>query len=328
MHKTYKAAVVQAAPAFLDLQGGVEKTIKYIKEAAANDAKIVVFPECFIPGYPWWVWLQNPAESIVQGYVSRYYDNALVYGSPEAQQIAAAAAEAGITVVLGLTEKIGSTLYIAQWVIGAEGETIRRRRKLRVTHAERYVFGEGDGSDIAVDDIPTLGKVGALSCWEHILSLNRYAMCTMGEEVHCAAWPSFSVYTALTSSLSAEVNCALARTYAVELSCFVLSACSTVSPEMIEELCGTDEGKHKLLQAGGGHSRIFAPDGSELAENLAPTEEGILYATVDTRLIDVAHSVSDPAGHYSRPDVYRLLFNSNKQERIERGEIAGKRTLS
>ena len=147
VHQKYKVAVVQAAPVFLDLDATVDKTISLIEEASANGAKLIAFPETFIPGYPWQIWLGAPAWAIGRGFVQRYFDNSLAFDSPQAEKIRQAVKRARLTAVLGLSERDGGSLYIAQWLIGPDGETIAKRRKLRPTHAERTVFGEGDGSE-------------------------------------------------------------------------------------------------------------------------------------------------------------------------------------
>ena len=130
-------------------------------------------------------------------------------------------------VVMGHSEKHGGSLYMGQWIIGPDGETIAQRRKLKPTHVERTVFGEGDGSDLAVHDTP-LGRVGALCCWEHLQPLSKYAMYAQNEQVHIAAWPSFSLYRGGAYALGPEVNNAASRIYAVEGQCFVLAPCATV----------------------------------------------------------------------------------------------------
>ncbi|MBW0093287.1 carbon-nitrogen hydrolase family protein [Pseudonocardia sp. KRD-184] len=311
-HPQFRAAAVQAAPAFLDLDAGVDKTVALIAEAAANGAELIGFPETWLPGYPWFAWLDSPAWGMQ--FVQRYFDNSLVYGSPQADRIAAAAREHSITVVLGQSERRGGSLYIAQWTIGPDGQTISRRRKLKPTHVERTIFGEGDGSDLAVHATP-LGRLGGLCCWEHLQPLSKYAMYAQDEQVHVGAWPSFSLYVGGAYALGPEVNTSASRVYAVEGGCFVLAPCATVSPEMVDLLC-TDDTKRALLQPGGGHARIFAPDGQEIAERLAPDAEGLLYADIDLGMISLAKAAADPAGHYSRPDVTRLLLNTTPGDRV------------
>ena len=112
------------------------------------------------------------------------------------------------------------------------------------------------------------------------------------------------------------MNNAASRVYAVEGSCFVLAPCATVSQAMIDELCDRPD-KHGLLHAGGGHAAIYGPDGSSLAEKLPPDAEGLLIVEIDLGAIGVAKNAADPAGHYSRPDVTRLLLNKNRMRRVE-----------
>src|SRR6201997_4608355 len=314
-HPKYKVAAVQAAPAFLDLEGSVEKTISLIDEAAAAGASLIAFPETWIPGYPWWIWLGAPAWAIMRGFVSRYFDNSLSYDSPEADRLRAAAKRNKIVVVLGLSERDAASLYIAQWIIGPDGETIAKRRKLKPTHAERTVFGEGDGSHLAVHELD-VGRLGALCCWEHLQPLSKYAMYAQNEQVHVAAWPSFSLYDPFAHALGAEVNNAASKIYAVEGSCFVIAPCATVSQAMIDELCDRPD-KNALLHVGGGFAAIYGPDGSSIAEKLPQDEEGLLMAEIDLGAIGVAKNAADPAGHYSRPDVTRLLLNKKPQRRVE-----------
>lgn len=315
-HPKYRVAAVQAAPEWLDLEASIDKCIRLIDEAASQGASIIAFPEAFVPGYPWYVWLGTPASAIGQGFVNRYFDNSLAYDSPEAARLQAAVRKAGIVVSLGISERDGGSLYLGQWLIGADGETISTRRKLRPTHVERTVYGDGDGSDLKVQEVPGLGRVGALCCWEHLQPLSKYAMYAQNEQLHVAAWPSFSLYSPFAHALGAEVNNAASRIYAVEGSCFVLAPCATVSQAMIEELCDSPE-KHALLQAGGGHAGIFGPDGRDLAERLAPDAEGILYADIDLSAIVTAKNAADPAGHYARPDATRLLINKRPSRPVE-----------
>ena len=306
MNRAITVACVQAAPVFMDLNATVDKTIALIEEAAQRGAELVAFPETWIPGYPWFLWLDSPAA--VMPWVYRYHQNSLTLDSEQAKRIAAAAQANNIWVVLGFSERDNGSLYIAQWIIDNQGETVATRRKLKATHVERTLFGESDGSSLRTFSTP-LGTLGALCCWEHLQPLTRYAMYAQHEQIHIGAWPSFSLYQGATEALGPDVNVAASRLYAAEGQCFVLAPCAIVSPEMIEQLC-TDETKRQLLKVGGGHARIFGPDGGELATPLPEDEEGLLMATLEPAAITFAKAAADPVGHYSRPDVTRLLFNS------------------
>ena len=145
----------------------------------------------------------------MRGFVSRYFDNSLSYKARKPTGCAAAKRNK-MFVAIGLSERDGGSLYIAQWIIGPDGETVATRRKLKPTHAERTVFGEGDGSHLAVHDL-AIGRVGALCCWEHLQPLSKYAMYAQNEQVHVAAWPSFSLYDPFAHALGAEVNNAASK---------------------------------------------------------------------------------------------------------------------
>lgn len=307
MQRTITAAAVQAEPVWLDLQATVDKTIQLIHEAAENGADLVAFPETFIPGYPWWIWLDSPTDGM--RFVPGYAANSMSSTGPEMERIRAAARDAGVYVVLGYSAKVGGSLFMAQAFITADGELQSVRHKLKPTHVERTVFGEGDGSDLQVHETP-LGRIGALNCWEHLQPLTKYALFAQHEEIHVGAWPSFSVYEGAAQALSPEVNTAASRVYAAEGQTFVVAPCAVVGERAMEVFCDT-EVKRQLLRVGGAHARIYGPEGSELATPLAPKEEGILYAQLDPALLSIAKSAADPVGHYSRPDVFRLLINRN-----------------
>ncbi|EMF1935360.1 TPA: carbon-nitrogen hydrolase family protein [Klebsiella quasipneumoniae subsp. quasipneumoniae] len=302
----YTVAAVQAAPIFMDLDASIEKSIRLIAQAAQAGAKLIAFPENFLPGYPWFVWLGATAWAMP--FLAKYRQHALVIGSEQYQRLERAAAEYQIHVIMGFTERDAGSLYISQAIITDEGKTIATRRKLKPSMMERTVFGEGDGSDIAVHNT-SLGKVGALCCWEHLQPLAKYAMYSQHEQLHIGAWPSFSLYKDIAHAISGEVNIAISRTYAVEGQCYVIAPCAIVSQDMIDLMCDTEE-RQQLLKAGGGWARIFGPDGSQLGTPLGENEEGLLFADVDLALSDMAKISADPVGHYSRKDVTQLIFNS------------------
>ncbi|MGH8287251.1 MAG: carbon-nitrogen hydrolase family protein [Steroidobacteraceae bacterium] len=309
----FKAAVVQAAPAFLDLDGSVDKACALIAKASKAGARLIAFPESWIPGYPWWIWLGSPAWGMQ--FVQRYHASSFVFGSAAANRLNAAARAHDIHVVMGCSERDGGSLYISQILIDNCGQTIAKRRKLKATHVERTVFGEGDGSDLAVHDT-ALGRLGALCCWEHLQPLTKYAMYSMGEQIHVASWPSFSLYRGLAYALGPELNNAASQLYAAEGQCFVLAPTGVVNEQMVDLLCDTPD-KRALLPTGGGFARAYAPDGSPLGKPLSEHEEGLLIVDIDVGVIPLAKAVADPVGHYSRPDVMRLLLNRAPAPRVE-----------
>lgn len=309
---TVKLAAVQAVPAFLDLAGSVEKTIALIDEAAAGGCDLIVFPEAWIPGYPFHIWLGAPAWSM--RFVATYFDNSLALDSAEFAVIAAAAARNKIHVSLGFSERAGGSLYLAQALIGPDGLLISARRKLKPTHMERTVYGDGDGSDLTVSHT-TIGRIGMLNCWEHLQPLSKYALYSQNEQIHCAAWPSFCLYPDKAYALGAEVNMAASRTYAVEGQCFVVAACAVTTDAMLDMICDTPE-QRALMKTGGGSAMIFGPDGRELAPWIDPSSEGLVIAEVDLAAITYAKAIADPAGHYARPDATQLLLDRRRKRPV------------
>ena len=147
-------------------------------------------------------------------------------------------------------------------------------------------------------------------------------MYSQNEQIHIAAWPSFSLYRGGAYALGAEVNNAASQIHAVEGSCFVVAPCATVSKEIIDMLC-VDDMKKQLLLEGGGFTRIYAPDGQSIGNLLGETEEGLVMADIDLGMISLAKAAADPAGHYSRPDVTRLLLNRTPGDRVVSHVIPG-----
>lgn len=313
LQSQFRVAAVQAAPAFMDLSGGITKTIALIGEAANAGAHLVAFPECWLPGYPWYIWLGAPAWWMK--FVQRYFDNTMTASGPEMATIAAAARKHNIMVALGYSERSSGSLYISQMLIDADGEAVARRRKLKPTHMERTVFGEGGGADLNVHDT-RLGRIGMLCCWEHLQPLTRYALFSMNEQLHIGAWPSFSMYNGIAHALGPTVNNAASLMYAVEGQCYVVAPCATISDEMVDTLCETED-QRQLIKAGGGHAKIYAPDGQSIGNILAETEEGLVLADIDLKMIALAKATADPAGHYARPDVTRLLLNRDAATPVE-----------
>lgn len=304
----FTAAAVHAASVFLDRDGSIDKTCRLIAEAAANGAKLIVFPESFVPGYPFWIWTHTPVRGAPLFH--EFFSNSIVVGGPETARVGAAARQAGAFVVLGVTEREGGTLYNTLLYFNDQGSIVGRHRKLQPTHVERTVWGRGDGSGLRVHETP-YGRIGGLICWEHTMDLARYALTSQGEQIHVAAWPGISAVTHdPNSGFFDDVTSAAARHHALSAQSFVINVQSRVDEEVIRKLDLV--GREDMIRTGGGWSAIIAPNGRILA-GPHRDDEAILYAEIDLSQIVYIKYVCDSAGHYARPDVLRLLANYEPQ---------------
>lgn len=294
-----RVAAAQVAPVFMDRAATLAKAVDTVREAARNGAELVVFPEAFVPGYPYWAMALDPMS--INPFLQRLYVEAVEIPSLALEPLRAAAREAGISVCLGLSERAGGTLYNSQLFIGPDGELVGRRRKLVPTSHERMVWGRGDGTDLSVFELP-FGRTGGLICYEHANPLFRYALSAQGEEIHIAMWPGLA-------GISSIIDAAC-RHHAFEAQAFVISVTSIVTPEILAAL--GSGGSVEKLEPGGGYTAIVAPRGDFLAGPLRDGE-AILYADLDPALIDKAKSIVDTSGHYARPDVVTLHLNRSAQ---------------
>ena len=291
-------AAVQAAPAFLDREATVDKAVGLIAEAAANRAGLVVFPEAFVPTYPDWVWRTKPwADGDLY---ARLFDQSVTVPGPATERLGEAAAQSGVYVSIGVNEREerGSTLYNTQLYIGPDGAVIGAHRKLMPTGGERLVWGMGDGSTLVVIDTP-FGRVGGLTCWENYMPLARAALYSMGIDIYLApTWDNSDVWVSTLRHIAKE-----GRVYVVGVNFCLRGSDIPADVPGRDELYG---GKDDWLSRG--NTAIVAPDGDILAGPLVE-QEGILYAHLDANAARTARQQFDPAGHYSRPDVFHLSVN-------------------
>jgi len=264
---TVKAAAVQIAPDFESPNGTLERVCEYIKKAALQGAQIIVFPETFVPYYPYFSFVLPP---VMQGAPHlRLYERAVTVPGPVTEAVSDAAKENNMVVVLGVNERDHGSLYNTQLVFDADGSLILKRRKITPTYHERMVWGMGDGSGLKVVD-SAVGRVGALACWEHYNPLARYSLMVQHEEIHCAQFPG-----SLVGPIFAEQMEVTIRHHALESSCFVINATGWLTDKQIESIT-PDLQLQKALR-GGCHTAIISPEGKHLAPPLTEGE-GILIS--------------------------------------------------
>jgi aliphatic nitrilase len=299
MATTIKVAAAQIRPVLFSLDGSVQRVLSAMAEAAEQGVELIVFPETFLPYYPYFSFVE-PAVLMGRSHLA-LYEQAVTVPGPATTVIAAAARQHGMHVLLGINERDGGSLYNTQLLIDRGGEIVLKRRKITPTYHERMVWGQGDGSGLKVVDT-SLGKIGSLACWEHYNPLARFALMAQGEEIHCAQFPG-----SLVGQIFSEQTAVTMRHHALEAGCFVICSTAWLDPKDYGAIT-PDASLHKAFQ-GGCHTAVISPEGRYLAGPL-PEGEGLAIAELDRSLITKRKRMMDSVGHYSRPDLLGLRINS------------------
>src|SRR5574343_6312 len=246
-----RAAAVQIAPVIESATATGDKVCQAISDAAAKGAQIVVFPESFVPYYPYFSFVLPP---VFQGreHLKLYYYAPTVPG-PVTVAVAAQAKAHGIVVVLGINERDHGSLYNTQLIFDETGEIILKRRKITPTYHERMIWGQGDASGLKVVETG-IGRIGALACWEHYNPLARYALMAQHEEIHCSQFPG-----SLVGSIFAEQIEVTIRHHALESGCFVINATGWLTDEQVAAV-SAEPNLQKALR-GGCCTAIISPEG-------------------------------------------------------------------
>ncbi|HUK94544.1 MAG TPA: carbon-nitrogen hydrolase family protein [Gaiellaceae bacterium] len=299
MREPVTAACVQVEPVILDRDRTIEKLAVLAAEAAGSGARLVVFPEAFVPAYPSSTWakaLAGWSEEGAKEAFALFAREAVEVPGPAERRLGEIARENEVWLVTGVTERDPArpgTLYNSLLYHAPDGELALSHRKLVPTNHERLVWGPGDGSGLETVETP-FGRVGGLICWENYMPLARFALYEAGVEIYIAstaddggAWQSTLVHIARES-----------RAFVIAPSHFQRAAGYPDDFPLARFLNG-----HELIGRGG--SAILGPDGGYLAGPLYD-EEGILYAELEPARLDEQRQRFDPVGHYHRPDVLRL----------------------
>lgn len=299
-YESIMVTAVQHAPVYLNLQQSIYKATQLIQEAALGGAKLVVFPETWLPGYPVWLdvakgaglWEYEPATAVYR----HLFQNSPTLHSTEINTLCQSAKMNQVMVVMGMNERKGGTLYNTILTISAEGEILGVHRKLMPTYTERLVWGQGHEEILPVYDTP-LGRVGGLICWEHWMPLARYAMHQKQELIHIAQWPTVK-----------EMHRVASRHYAFEGRCFVVAVGTVLQKKdlahldlaLFAEIEGDDE---MFLMRGG--STIIDPFGHCLTDPVFD-KPALVSATLDVAKAIDGRLTLDTTGHYDRPDIFQL----------------------
>src|ERR1700683_428711 len=303
--KRFKAAAVQIAPDLTNGTGTVDRVCEAIDRAAAQGVELAVFPETFIPYYPYFSFVA-PAVQMGKDHL-RLYEWALEVPGPVTERLSKAAAQHGMVLVVGVNERDGGSLYNTQLIFENDGRLVWKRRKITPTYHERMVWGQGDGAGIRAVDT-AVGRVGALACWEHYNPLARFALMEQREEIHCAQFPGSMVGQIFAAQMEVSI-----RHHALESGCFVGNATGWLTREQIESITPDDKLRHALR--GGCYTAIISPEGVPLCATVTEGE-GMAIAELDPALIAKRKRMRDCVGHYSRPDIFPLHINRSAHTQV------------
>jgi len=311
--KKFKAATVQTAPVFLNVEKTIAKAIAFIKEAADNGAQLIAFPEVFVAGYPYWNWIMTP----VQGskWYEQLYKNSVAVGDESMLPLFQAAKDHNMHIVIGINERGSSygEIYNTNLIIDNHGNLIGKHRKLVPTWAEKLTWTSGDGSSLKVYDTE-VGPIGTLACGENTNTLARFTLLSQGELVHIANYISLPV--APPDYDMAEAIKIRAAAHSFEGKLFTIVSCSTISEEiknaLREDVPNVDE---LLSRKSSAFSGFIGPNGAVIGTPLID-DEGIVYADIDLEKCIQPKQMHDILGHYNRFDIFDLRVNTAPTRKI------------
>ena len=305
--KKFKAAAVQTSPVFLNVEKTIDKAISFVKEATANGANLVAFPEVFVAGYPYWNWIMTP----VQGskWYEQLYKSAVKVDDAVMQPLFQEAKNHNCHIVIGINERGDSygEIYNTNLIIDNNGKLIGKHRKLVPTWAEKLTWTSGDGSSLKVYNTE-IGPIGTLACGENTNTLARFTLLSQGELIHIANYISLPV--APPDYDMAEAIKIRAAAHSFEGKLFTIVSCSTISKEIMDALKPDVPNVEELLtRKNSAFSGIIGPNGTVVGQPLID-DEGIIYADIDLEKCIQPKQMHDILGHYNRFDIFDLRVNT------------------
>ena len=316
----FKACSAHVAPVFLDAKATVEKACALIAEASRNGAKLIAFPESYVPGFPLWAGIQAPINN--HEFFKRLAMESIQVPGPEAQQLCDAAREHEIVVSIGISEKTSASvgcLWNSNLMIGADGTILNHHRKLMPTFYEKLVWAAGDGAGLRVCETP-IGKIGMLICGENTNPLARYSLIAQGEQVHVSSYPP--VWPTRPSNQPGRYDLAAAiriraGAHSFEGKVFNVVSSAFLDKSALDEMKGLDRtARETLEQSPQAVSMVIGPSGEVISDTLCESE-GLLYQEIDIVQCVEPKQFHDVVGYYNRFDVFDLKVNRKRLSPIE-----------
>lgn len=303
--KTVRVAAVQYAPDLDTTEGTLLRVLDAVTEAATKGAQLVVFPETFIPYYPYFSAVLPPAAMGAEQ--NRLYENAVRIPGPITDALSEAARRHRIVLAVGVTERDHGSLYNTQLIFDVDGSLIQKHRKISPAPHERLIWDEGDGTSIKVVE-SSVGRLGALTCWEHYNPLARFSLIAQHEEIHISTYIGSIFGPVFSKQTETQL-----MNHALESGCFVVNATAWLTNEQRASIVGDPDMQQVLT--GGCMTAIIGPDGQHIVPPLTDGE-GILIADLDFSEITNSKRIRDSVGHYSRPDLFSLAVHSKPTPHI------------
>ncbi len=313
MSTTLKIAMAQIAPVWLDKSATLKKIEKSIKDAAKENCELIVFGEALLPGYPFWLALAGGSEwntDVNKQLHAHYVRNSVCIEKGDLDSVCQLAKTHKIAIYLGIierpTDRGGHSIYASLVYINEKGEVKSVHRKLQPTYDERLTWAPGDGNGLQVHPLKAF-TLGGLNCWENWMPLPRTALYGQGENLHIAVWPGSDHNTKdITRFIARE-----SRSFVVSVSCLMTKTDFPKNTPYIDDIL-----KSAPDSLANGGSCIAGPDGEWIVEPVLH-KEGLIIQSIDFNRVLEERQNFDPVGHYSRPDVTKLIVNTERQTTVE-----------
>jgi len=312
----FRVGAVQAGPFFMDREATVDKACRLIQEAGNNGARLIAFPEAFIPAYPYWSRYLPPLQSV--HYTKELIKQAVQIPSHTTERLAQAARNSSAYIIVGINEKVANahgTLFNTNLLIGPKGQLLGRHRKLVPTLSEKLVWAYGDGHGLRIHETE-LGRLGSLICGENANPLARFVLIADGEQVHVANYLALPQEDTGGYNLAKDIEIRSAA-HSFEGKVFTVVSSLVINRTVIEYFTGQNELQSLLSSGSVGHTAVYGPWGLPVAGPLEPNTEGILYADIDLEETLLPKLRHDIGGSYNRFDIMRVLMNRTQYQSVQ-----------